>query len=116
MFSHQRKVATMSKTLASFVGLLALVIGATVSAQTKADSDFKVTLLGTGTPIPDPARFGPSTLVEAGNKRLLFDAGRGVPIRVRQLGFREGKIDVAFLLTIIQTTRRASLTSGSRGG
>ena len=87
----------MSKTLASFVGLLALVIGATVSAQTKADSDFKVTLLGTGTPIPDPARFGPSTLVEAGNKKLLFDAGRGVPIRVRQLGFREGKIDVVFL-------------------
>jgi len=87
----------MSKTLASFVGFLALVIGATVSAQTKADSDFKVTLLGTGTPIPDPARFGPSTLVEAGNKKLLFDAGRGVPIRVRQLGFREGKIDVVFL-------------------
>ena len=87
----------MSKRLASFVGLLALVIGATVSAQTKADSDFKVTLLGTGTPIPDPARFGPSTLVEAGNKKLLFDAGRGVPIRVRQLGFREGKIDVVFL-------------------
>ena len=87
----------MSKTLASFVGLLALVIGATVSAQAKADSDFKVTLLGTGTPIPDPARFGPSTLVEAGNKKLLFDAGRGVPIRVRQLGFREGKIDVVFL-------------------
>ena len=87
----------MSKTLASFVGLLALLIGTTVSAQTKADSDFKVTLLGTGTPIPDPVRFGPSTLVEAGNQKLLFDAGRGVPIRVRQLGFRESKIDVVFL-------------------
>jgi ribonuclease Z len=87
----------MSKTLASFVGLLALLICTTVSAQTKADSDFKVTLLGTGTPIPDPNRFGPSTLVEAGNKKLLFDAGRGVPIRVRQLGLREGKIDVVFL-------------------
>ena len=87
----------MSKTLASFVGLLALLICTTVSAQTKADSDFKVTLLGTGTPIPDPDRFGPSTLVEAGNKKLLFDAGRGVPIRVRQLGFRESKIDVVFL-------------------
>ena len=87
----------MSKTLASFVGLLALLLGATVSTQTKADSDFKVTLLGTGTPIPDPARFGPSTLVEAGNQKLLFDAGRGVPIRVQQLGFRESKIDVVFL-------------------
>ena len=87
----------MPKALASFVGLLALLLGATVSTQTKADSDFKVTLLGTGTPIPDPDRFGPSTLVEAGNQKLLFDAGRGVPIRVRQLGFRESKIDVVFL-------------------
>jgi ribonuclease Z len=87
----------MSKTLASFVGLLALLLSAAVSTQAKADSDFKVTLLGTGTPIPDPDRFGPSTLVEAGNQKLLFDAGRGVPIRVRQLGFREGKIDVLVL-------------------
>src|SRR5258708_12526293 len=87
----------MSKTLASFVGLLALLLSATVSTQVKADSDFKVTLLGTGTPIPDPDRFGPSTLVEAGNKKLLFDARRGVPIRVRQIGLREGKIDVLFL-------------------
>ena len=87
----------MSKTLASFVGLLALLLGATVCTQVKAESDIKVTLLGTGTPIPDPVRFGPSTLVEAGNQKLLFDAGRGVPIRVRQLGFRESKIDVVFL-------------------
>ena len=87
----------MSKILAPFVGLLALLLSATVSTQVKADSDFKVTLLGTGTPIPDPDRFGPSTLVEAGNQKLLFDAGRGVPIRVRQLGFRESKIDVVFL-------------------
>jgi ribonuclease Z len=87
----------MSKTLASFAALLALLLGPAVSAETKADNDFKVTLLGTGTPIPDPARFGPSTLVEAGNKKLLFDAGRGVPIRVRQIGLREGKIDAVFL-------------------
>jgi hypothetical protein len=32
---------------------LAFFLGATVSTQVKADSDFKVTLLGTGTPIPD---------------------------------------------------------------
>ena len=44
-------VAIMFKMLASFAGLLALLLGTPVSAQTKADSDFKVTLLGTGTPI-----------------------------------------------------------------
>ena len=42
----------MSKALASFVGLLALLLGATVSTQVRADSDFKVTLLGTGTRVP----------------------------------------------------------------
>jgi ribonuclease Z len=87
----------MSKTLPSFVALLLLLLGPTVSAQPKADNDFKVTLLGTGTPIPDPDRFGPSTLVEAGNQKLLFDAGRGVPIRLRQINVQPGKIDALFL-------------------
>ena len=51
-FNLQRGVAIMFKTLASFVGLLAVLFGATVSAQTYADSDFKVTLLSTGMQIP----------------------------------------------------------------
>src|SRR5438552_12726471 len=93
----------MSKTLASFVGLLAFLLGATVCTQAKADSDFKVTLLGTGTPIPVLDRFGPSTLVEAGNQKLLFDAGRGATIRLRQISPVKGtgmimtKIDALFL-------------------
>src|SRR5438132_12841814 len=95
------KVAIMSKALASLVGLLALLLGATASAQTKTDSDFKVTLLGTGTPIPDLDRFGPSTLVEAGNQKLLFDAGRGATIRLRQINPTKGtimsKVDALFL-------------------
>jgi ribonuclease Z len=61
-------------------------------------SDFRVTLLGTGTPIPVPDRFGPSTLVEAGDQKLLIDAGRGASIRLHQLGVPIGSID-ALLLT-----------------
>jgi ribonuclease BN (tRNA processing enzyme) len=30
-------------------------------------------------------RSGPSTLVEVGNQKLLFDAGRGATVRLRQL-------------------------------
>jgi ribonuclease Z len=60
--------------------------------------DFVVTLLGTGTPIPSPDRFGPSTLVEAGDQKLLIDAGRGAAIRLAQLGVPLGRID-ALLLT-----------------
>lgn len=60
--------------------------------------DFKVTLLGTGTPIPSAERFGPSTLVEAGDQKLLIDAGRGATIRLSQLKVPIGRID-ALLLT-----------------
>jgi ribonuclease Z len=61
-------------------------------------SGFRVTLLGTGTPIPVPGRFGPSTLVEAGDQTILIDAGRGATIRMFQLGIPIGCID-ALLLT-----------------
>jgi ribonuclease Z len=62
-----------------------------------AASDFRVTLLGTGVPIPSPTRFGPSTLVEAGEQKLLIDAGRGATIRLNQLKLPIGRIDVQFL-------------------
>jgi ribonuclease Z len=68
--------------------LLALVLCAAPSGargQTAARSDFRVTLLGTGIPVPQPDRFGPATLVEAGGQKLLFDAGRGATVRLFQL-------------------------------
>lgn len=58
---------------------------------------FKVTLLGTGTPIPIAERFGPSTLVEAGSEKLLFDCGRGVPIRLTQLHIPMREVTAVFL-------------------
>jgi len=45
-----------------------------------------VTLLGTGSPIPDPHRAGPSTLVQAGDENYLVDAGRGVLMRLAGAG------------------------------
>jgi len=42
----------------------------------------KVTLTGTGSPLPDPNRAGPSTLVQAGGQNVLVDAGRGVVMRL----------------------------------
>ena len=41
-----------------------------------------ITLLGTGSPIPDPNRAGPSTMVRAGAQLILCDAGRGVVMRM----------------------------------
>ena len=46
----------------------------------------KITLLGTGSPIPDPHRAGPATLVTAGDEHYLVDAGRGVLMRLAATG------------------------------
>ncbi len=51
-----------------------------------ADDVLRVTLLGTGNPRPTMERFGPSTLVEAGDHTILIDAGRGSIQRLFQIG------------------------------
>ena len=48
--------------------------------------DIRVTLLGTGTPVPNPRQFGQSILVEANGVQLLFDCGRGCAHRLWNLG------------------------------
>lgn len=42
----------------------------------------KVTLLGTGSPLPSATCAGPSTLVQSGGQNLLVDAGRAVIMRL----------------------------------
>jgi ribonuclease Z len=46
----------------------------------------EVTLLGTGSPIPNPDRDGPATLVRAGDATVLVDCGRGVVMRLAGAG------------------------------
>ncbi len=75
------------------IAVTGLLFGATqLSAQT-----INVTLLGTGDPTPTIERFGPATLVEAGEHRLLFDVGRGASLRLTQAGVPIGSIDEVFL-------------------
>jgi ribonuclease Z len=47
--------------------------------------DFRVHLLGTGNPMPSIGRFGNATLVQAGTRYLLVDAGRGTFLRLGQV-------------------------------
>src|SRR5215213_6248640 len=75
-------------TLVAFAGTL-------VNAD--AQDTFRVTLLGTGTPIILPDRLGPATLVEVGKLKLLFDVGRGVPIRLAQVRIPPARIDALFI-------------------
>ena len=53
--------------------------------------------MGTGAPVPSMERFGPSILVEAGDQKLLFDAGRGAAQRIWQLKVPLGQVNVLFL-------------------
>jgi ribonuclease Z len=46
----------------------------------------KITLLGTGSPLPDPRRAGPSTLVRTSGTTLLVDCGRGLMMRLVSAG------------------------------
>ncbi len=87
----------MGRMLLRRIVLAFLLLGLMAGTYAKAESDFKVTLLGTGAPIPLANRFGPSTLVEVGGQKLLFDAGRGAPIRLRQINVPVGKINALFI-------------------
>lgn len=87
----------MQRILSKLFVYSCLSIGFMVGSVGYAESDFKVTLLGTSTPAPRADRFGISTLVEAGDQKLLFDAGRGVPIRLRQINVPLGTINVLFI-------------------
>ena len=76
------------------IGLLAL-LGPGVAAA--SDDALVVTLLGTGDPIPSATRNGPAILVQAGGLKLMFDAGRGNTVRLRQVGLWPGQIDAVFI-------------------
>ena len=62
-----------------------------------AGDTLRVTLLGSGAPPPVLDRFGPSTLVEAGNQKFIFDAGRGAMQRLCQIGIPFSQITGMFL-------------------
>lgn len=69
----------------------------------------EVTLLGTGSPMVDPNRAGPATLVRAGGQTFLVDAGRGVLMRAAAVGV--GAADVtALLLTHLHSDHITDLT------
>jgi ribonuclease Z len=83
--------STLFRSMMGVALLLAAVVP--VAAQGPA---IKVTLLGTGCPPPVMNRFGPSTLVEAGGQKFLFDAGRGALQRLTQLKVRWQDVDGLF--------------------
>lgn len=62
------------------------------------DESIKLTFLGTGAPRPSHTRYGPSILLEAGNHRILVDAGPGMRERLFQVGGFELLTDIDHIL------------------
>jgi len=57
----------------------------------------KVTLLGTGSPIPDPNRGGPCTLVQAGQQNIMIDCGRAAVMRLLGAGVLPGMVSTILI-------------------
>ena len=57
----------------------------------------QVIILGSGSPLPDPGRAGPSTLVRTAAGDLLFDCGRGVLMRAAAASSGAGAFKALFL-------------------
>ncbi len=87
-----------SRSVSVAVGLFAAVLSVSAWSQSVADGDdFRVTLLGTGSPQPSISRFGPGVLVQAGGQTVLIDCGRGVTQRLIQLGVKLGAVNQLFI-------------------
>ena len=56
-----------------------------------------VGLCGAGSPFPDETRSGPCTLVVAGKRLFVFDAGGGAARNIGRMGFNHGRIEAIFL-------------------
>jgi ribonuclease Z len=79
-------------------GLILVAISFPGISPLMAQSDtMTVTLLGTGTPQLNPRRMSYSTLIEAGDEVLMFDAGRAAILQAKKSGADMKKLDKLFL-------------------
>jgi ribonuclease Z len=62
----------------------------------RADSTV-VILLGTGVPVPDPDRAGPSTAIVVGKRLFIVDAGSGIERRLSAAGLSNTDFEAVFI-------------------
>ena len=83
---------------------LILQIAAKVATQrmaadptTELPDGLHIGLCGAGSPFPDEKRSGPCTVVVAGKRLFVFDAGSGSVRNIGKMGFSHGRIEAIFL-------------------
>lgn len=67
------------------------------SALAELEDGLHVVLIGSGSPLGDPTRMGPSTAVIAGNRVFIVDVGSGTPRNYGRFGIPSGRIEGVFL-------------------
>src|SRR5271165_3810907 len=74
----------------------------------RRERTMQVIVLGSGSPLPDPERAGPATLVRTSAGDLLFDCGRGVLMRAAAVGSGAGAL-TALLVTHLHSDHLTDL-------
>ncbi|HXA47779.1 MAG TPA: MBL fold metallo-hydrolase, partial [Burkholderiaceae bacterium] len=64
---------------------------------TELPDGLHVGLCGAGSPMTEDKRLGPCTLVVAGKRLFVFDAGSGSSRNIGKMGFNQGRIEAIFL-------------------
>ena len=89
------------KTLPSMMGerLFAKAVAARITYNPLAnfDNGLHVVLIGTGSPLADPTRAGPSTAIIAGGKVYIIDSGGGAVRKMGELGISPARVQATFL-------------------
>jgi ribonuclease BN (tRNA processing enzyme) len=62
----------------------------------QSDGKFSVMIIGSGAPVYNPERAGPSAMVRVGNLNLLVDMGNGTQARLVEAGIRPGQLNALF--------------------
>ena len=68
-----------------------------VDVIARLDDGLHIGLCGTGSPMPDPSRKGPCTLVIAGKRLFVVDLGSGAPRNFGPMGISAGKAEAVLL-------------------
>ena len=107
-----RRIALYTVALVAVAGIAAYLLRAPLSmavaprlAASRMAADglnelpdgLHVGLCGAGSPMPDEKRLGPCTLVVAGKRLFVFDAGNGAARNIGKMGFVHGRIEAIFL-------------------
>lgn len=90
-------IAAAPATWGQWLATMAFEARAGVDATRALPDGLTVALCGTGSPLPDPARAGPCSVVIAGRHVFMIDAGEGGARNMALMGIPNGRVEAVFL-------------------